>query len=29
MHSEQRGHLMNEKLIHGGWKDSGLKKTIK
>ena len=29
MHTEQRGHLMNEKLIYGGWKDSGLKKTIK
>ena len=26
MHTEQRGHLMNEKLIYGGWKDNGLKK---
>ena len=26
MHTEQRGHLMNEKLIYGGWKDAGLKK---
>ena len=26
MHTKQRGHLMNEKLIYGGWKDNGLKK---
>ena len=26
MHTEQIGHLMHEKLIHGGWGDAGLKK---
>ena len=26
MHTEARGHLMNEKLIYGGWGDKGLKK---
>jgi len=25
MHTEKRGHLMNEKLIYGGWGDAGLK----
>ena len=26
MHTEKVGHLMNEKLIYGGWDDEGLKK---
>ena len=26
MHTEKTGHLMNEKLIYGGWNDEGLKK---
>jgi len=26
MHTEKVGHLMNEKLIYGGWGDEGLKK---
>ena len=25
MHTKQSGHMMHEKLIYGGWKDTGLK----